>query len=316
MERTDFKNWSQEDIKRQLDWLYSVPPFTVFTLDKAICFGDGEVRIAAFKEDKTWSSWETYDAPNLHVTEGKFVFNHTGRLMPIIRISTDEAIEICSTDADPWTDDDAANCFNDGMGSFYVGSIAKGKLHRIELLTTRSTNPGYPIQVDIYTRMKLMKYNLGEERYNRADVPYQSDEWVKYYPYEEGCDFWVPVQEIAYLQSLLKKLDTKPKEESRVNRPKVVHVDKEAKPDNKRSEMSTVKKVETSCKTSEKSYKVAALLAIVLGGFGAHKFYMGKYILGLVYLVFSWTWIPGIIGVLEGLSIFFGGQEKFESKLK
>ena len=44
-----------------------------------------------------------------------------------------------------------------------------------------------------------------------------------------------------------------------------------------------------------------ALLAILLGDIGVHKFYAGKTGIGIVYLLFCWTFIPGIIGLIEGL---------------
>lgn len=46
---------------------------------------------------------------------------------------------------------------------------------------------------------------------------------------------------------------------------------------------------------------VYVLLALFLGGVGAHKFYSGKTGLGLLYLLFGWTFIPMLIGVIEAL---------------
>lgn len=43
-----------------------------------------------------------------------------------------------------------------------------------------------------------------------------------------------------------------------------------------------------------------------------HKFYLDKAGMGLVYLLFSWTFIPLIIGFFEGLSLFSTSQEKFD----
>ncbi|KAA9234688.1 MULTISPECIES: TM2 domain-containing protein [Aerococcus] len=43
------------------------------------------------------------------------------------------------------------------------------------------------------------------------------------------------------------------------------------------------------------------LLALLLGGIGAHKFYAHKYLLGILYLVFVWTYIPALIGLIEGI---------------
>lgn len=41
------------------------------------------------------------------------------------------------------------------------------------------------------------------------------------------------------------------------------------------------------------------LLAFFLGGIGAHKFYAGKVGLGVVYLIFCWTFIPAIVAFVE-----------------
>ena len=46
---------------------------------------------------------------------------------------------------------------------------------------------------------------------------------------------------------------------------------------------------------------VYALLAIFLGGLGAHKFYAGKIGLGFVYLLFCFTFIPAIVALIEGI---------------
>ncbi len=46
------------------------------------------------------------------------------------------------------------------------------------------------------------------------------------------------------------------------------------------------------------------LLGILLGCIGAHKFYAGKIGVGIVFLLFSWTAIPAIIGLIEGIIAF------------
>ena len=45
----------------------------------------------------------------------------------------------------------------------------------------------------------------------------------------------------------------------------------------------------------------AALLALLLGSFGIHRFYLGDMVWGLVYLVFFWTGIPGFIAFFEAI---------------
>lgn len=48
--------------------------------------------------------------------------------------------------------------------------------------------------------------------------------------------------------------------------------------------------------------KVAyCLFAIFLGGLGIHKFYSGKVGMGVVYILFCWTFIPAVIGLIEGI---------------
>ena len=53
----------------------------------------------------------------------------------------------------------------------------------------------------------------------------------------------------------------------------------------------------------KKSTSTALLYALFLGGLGAHKFYLNKTGLGIVYLVFSWSLIPTIIAYIEALAM-------------
>ena len=51
----------------------------------------------------------------------------------------------------------------------------------------------------------------------------------------------------------------------------------------------------------EKSRIAAALLALFLGGLGIHKFYLGRPVQGILYILFCWTFIPALIGMIEGI---------------
>jgi TM2 domain-containing membrane protein YozV len=44
---------------------------------------------------------------------------------------------------------------------------------------------------------------------------------------------------------------------------------------------------------------VGVLLALFLGCFGVHHFYVGRVGLGILYLCFCWTGIPAILGLIE-----------------
>jgi TM2 domain-containing membrane protein YozV len=48
-----------------------------------------------------------------------------------------------------------------------------------------------------------------------------------------------------------------------------------------------------------KDTTIAVLLALFLGGFGAHHFYMGNIGIGVLYAVFFWTLIPHLIAIIE-----------------
>ena len=58
----------------------------------------------------------------------------------------------------------------------------------------------------------------------------------------------------------------------------------------------------------------AALLALLLGGIGAHKFYLGRIFQGIIYLLFSWTLIPGIIALCEFIMLIVMSDERFDEK--
>ena len=44
---------------------------------------------------------------------------------------------------------------------------------------------------------------------------------------------------------------------------------------------------------------VYCLLAFFLGGIGIHKFYAGKIGTGILFIIFCWTFIPGIIAFID-----------------
>lgn len=65
-----------------------------------------------------------------------------------------------------------------------------------------------------------------------------------------------------------------------------------------------------------KNKVTAGVLGILLGGLGVHKFYMGKVGLGIVYLLFCWTYIPAFIGFIEGIIYLTSNDHNFQIKNK
>ena len=63
-----------------------------------------------------------------------------------------------------------------------------------------------------------------------------------------------------------------------------------------------------------KSRVTAALLAFFLGGLGAHKFYLGRIGWGIVYLLFCWTLIPGIVAFIEFIIYLCTSDDDFAKK--
>lgn len=66
---------------------------------------------------------------------------------------------------------------------------------------------------------------------------------------------------------------------------------------------------------NEKSRVAAGVLAILLGDIGIHKFYMRKIGMGILYLLFCWTGIPALVGLIEGIIYLTESDEKFASRL-
>lgn len=58
----------------------------------------------------------------------------------------------------------------------------------------------------------------------------------------------------------------------------------------------------------------AGVLAIVAGGLGIHKFYLGKHWQGVLYLAFCWTFIPSIIAIFDGIYYLTRNSTDFSTK--
>ncbi len=72
---------------------------------------------------------------------------------------------------------------------------------------------------------------------------------------------------------------------------------------------------QTQAATNSGKNKIAAgLFAILLGGLGVHKFYLGRIGWGIVYLIFCWTFIPAIVGLIEGILYLTASDEDFERR--
>ena len=66
--------------------------------------------------------------------------------------------------------------------------------------------------------------------------------------------------------------------------------------------------------TPPKQRTTAAVLAIVLGTFGCHRFYLGQPEWGLIYLLLWWTGVPTFVGWVEGAWWLWMGDAAFARK--
>lgn len=58
----------------------------------------------------------------------------------------------------------------------------------------------------------------------------------------------------------------------------------------------------------------AGILGVLLGGLGIHKFYLGRVWMGLLYLLFCWTAVPALLGLIEGIIYLCCTEEQFQYK--
>lgn len=58
----------------------------------------------------------------------------------------------------------------------------------------------------------------------------------------------------------------------------------------------------------------AAIFAILLGSFGVHRFFLGQVGWGILYVLFCWTLIPAVAGLIEGILYLTMSEEEFEAK--
>lgn len=63
-----------------------------------------------------------------------------------------------------------------------------------------------------------------------------------------------------------------------------------------------------------KSKTTATVLCFFLGGFGIHRFYLGQTGLGLLYLIFFWTFIPAFIALIDFIVLLLMSEETFNQK--
>lgn len=63
-----------------------------------------------------------------------------------------------------------------------------------------------------------------------------------------------------------------------------------------------------------KTKTAATVFSLLLGGFGGHKFYLGQWGWGIVYLAFCWTYIPALVSLIETIRYVMIPEDEFQRK--
>jgi TM2 domain-containing membrane protein YozV len=63
-----------------------------------------------------------------------------------------------------------------------------------------------------------------------------------------------------------------------------------------------------------KSKSTAIIWCFFLGGLGAHKFYLGQAGVGVLYILFFWTFIPAFIAFIEFIMLLVMSDTEFNLK--
>ncbi len=58
----------------------------------------------------------------------------------------------------------------------------------------------------------------------------------------------------------------------------------------------------------------AIIWCFFFGGIGAHKFYLGQSGLGIIYLLFCWTFIPTFVAFIEFVMLLVMSDAEFDRK--
>jgi TM2 domain-containing membrane protein YozV len=63
-----------------------------------------------------------------------------------------------------------------------------------------------------------------------------------------------------------------------------------------------------------KNRVVAIILTFFFGALGIHKFYLGHNFAGLMYLIFSWTFIPALLSIFDFFGLVLMSDQAFNAQ--
>ena len=66
--------------------------------------------------------------------------------------------------------------------------------------------------------------------------------------------------------------------------------------------------------SNHKSKTATTLLALVGGSFGLHRFYLGNYIWGALYLALCWSGVPFFLSCAEAIVFLLMSDDSFQER--
>jgi TM2 domain-containing membrane protein YozV len=61
-----------------------------------------------------------------------------------------------------------------------------------------------------------------------------------------------------------------------------------------------------------KSKSITAILALLLGTLGIHRFYLGQFGYGIIYLLLGWTGISSVLAIIDFVIFLLMSEEEFD----
>lgn len=125
--------------------------------------------------------------------------------------------------------------------------------------------------------------------------------------FEDGTFKSVKAEEIGFLAPVGSKMDIYTSQDG----DEVTYIQKDSSSSNFANAAGGFVGTATDTLTNEFRQKrrvskaLYIILALFLGGIGMHKFYAHKYVLGVIYILFFWTFIPAFIAFIETIFALF-----------
>ena len=169
------------------------------------------------------------------------------------------------------------------------------------------------------------KFPVLQQMVAAGQVPAQTRVW------KEGMDDWAPAQTVAGLgvpqqpvagglgiqpnpQAYLDPQQQMAQQQQQMAQQQQQMAQQQMAQQNAYQQPNQFVTPEQRSQGGQKSRVTAALLALLIGGLGIHKFYLNQPVAGIFYILFVWTFIPALLSFIEGIIFLTMNDEDFAAK--